>query len=86
MGARLPRASRRLQEDAVTKWEELHPEKKRKKGRAAGFGERPDGIDAATWERLMGQMKGDFSWFAASRATARCRLHRNSSSGHRRAL
>ena len=52
-----------LQEDAVTRWEELHPEKKRKKSRAAAsaFGKPPEGIDAATWERLMGQMKGDFS-------------------------
>ena len=57
-----------LKEDAVSKWEELHPEKKRKP-RTAGAGGMPDfgaggvpeGMDPAEWERLMAQMRGDHS-------------------------
>ena len=58
-------------EDAVNRWEELHPEKKRRPKGAGGGGdpfgsfgggEAPDGMDPAEWERLMAQMKGDFSF------------------------
>lgn len=46
--------------DAVEKWLELHPEKRRKKTPPAnqGFGEKPEGMDQAAWERLMAQMHG----------------------------
>ena len=42
-----------LKENAIPRWEELHPEKKR--------ATRPDGMDADEWQRLKAQMKGDFS-------------------------
>jgi len=58
-------------EDAVGRYEELHPEKKPKPRRAGGggsgggggggFGKAPDGMDSLEWEKLMGQMRGDFS-------------------------
>ena len=56
-------------EDAVTKWEELHPEKKRKPSSGGGggrggmpdFGAPPEGTDPKRWEDMMRQMKGDFS-------------------------
>ena len=53
-----------LREDAVTKWEELHPEKKRKPRSQSPFGNMgaaPEGMDPVEWERLMAQMRGDFS-------------------------
>lgn len=45
--------------DAVEQWLELHPEKRRKKTPPPpNFGERPEGMDQAQWERLMNQMHG----------------------------
>lgn len=54
-------------ENAVGRWEELHPEKKRKPRSPAGgmpdFGsEAPPDMDPREWERLMSQMRGDFSY------------------------
>ena len=51
-----------LKEDAVSRWEELHPEKKRKpraSGGGGGFGgdTPPEGMDPAEWERLMAQIR-----------------------------
>ena len=59
-------------ENAVERWEELHPEKKPRRSRApAGGGDDPlggmdpgavpDGMDPKEWARLMAQMRGDFS-------------------------
>lgn len=46
------------EEDAVERWLERHPEKRRKKATPpAGFGEKPDGMDSAQWERLLEQMQ-----------------------------
>ena len=61
-----------LKEDAVSRWEEIHPEKKRKPRAAGGGGggggipgldgmEAPEGMDPLQWERLMAQMRGDHS-------------------------
>lgn len=68
---------RAYKEDAIGRWEELHPEKKRKPrpasggggagggfggGGAGGFGGKaPEGMDPMEWEKLMAQMRGDFS-------------------------
>ena len=58
-------------EDAVGRWEKLHPEKKkapRSSGPGGGggfggnsYGKAPDGMEQDKWEDLMAQMKGDFS-------------------------
>lgn len=58
-------------EDAVGRWEELHPEKKRKPpkgdggagipGMGGGFGKAPDGMDQGKWDDMMAQMRGDFT-------------------------
>ena len=58
-------------EDAVTRWETLHPEKKKKPrsaSRSGGGGsggipgmETPEGTDPGKWEDMMRQMKGDFT-------------------------
>eukprot|EP00324_Dicrateria_rotunda_P000474 CAMPEP_0206166062 /NCGR_PEP_ID=MMETSP1474-20131121/22677_1 /ASSEMBLY_ACC=CAM_ASM_001110 /TAXON_ID=97495 /ORGANISM="Imantonia sp., Strain RCC918" /LENGTH=201 /DNA_ID=CAMNT_0053569829 /DNA_START=1 /DNA_END=606 /DNA_ORIENTATION=- len=60
-------------EDAVGRWEELHPDKKPKPRSAPGGGgggggggmpdfggKAPEGYDQAAWEKLMAQMRGDF--------------------------
>lgn len=44
--------------DAVEQWLQLHPEKRRKKTPPISYGEKPDGMDQAQWERLMQQMHG----------------------------
>ena len=67
-------------EDAVGRWEELHPDKKPKPRSAPGGGggsggggmpdfggKAPEGYDQAAWEKLMAQMRGDFSHEKASR-------------------
>jgi hypothetical protein len=61
-------------ENAVERWEELHPEKKKPKrpaggggggggipGMDFGGGGAPEGMDPGKWEDLMAQMRGDFS-------------------------
>ena len=56
-------------ENAVQRWEKLHPEKKAKAKKASGgrsappenFGPPPDGTDPKRWEDMMRQMRGDFS-------------------------
>lgn len=61
-------------ENAVGRWEELHPEKKAKPRSSSGGGgggggykggdfggKAPDGMDPLEWEKLMGQMKGNFA-------------------------
>ena len=60
-----------LKEDAVSRWEELHPEQKPKpRWRTPGGSadpdtlngmEPPEGMDPKEWDRLMAQMRGDFS-------------------------
>ena len=52
-----------FREDAIAKYEELHPEKKRKPRASGGSGgfNAPEGMDPLEWERLMAQMRGDFS-------------------------
>ena len=45
-----------LDNDAIQKWWDLHPEKKPKKKLEA-----PDGVDGDMWEKLQRQMAGDFS-------------------------
>ena len=62
---------RAYKEDAVSRWEELHPEKKKKPrsaSRSGGGGsggipgmETPEGTDPGKWEDMMRQMKGDFT-------------------------
>ena len=58
---------RALEEDAIERYEKLHPEKARKPrprgGGAGGFPDMaaPDGMDPAEWARMMAQMRGDFS-------------------------
>eukprot|EP00316_Scyphosphaera_apsteinii_P013240 CAMPEP_0119321714 /NCGR_PEP_ID=MMETSP1333-20130426/56227_1 /TAXON_ID=418940 /ORGANISM="Scyphosphaera apsteinii, Strain RCC1455" /LENGTH=209 /DNA_ID=CAMNT_0007328749 /DNA_START=58 /DNA_END=687 /DNA_ORIENTATION=- len=65
-------------EDAVGRWEKLHPEKKKPKRSAGGTGgypggpgsgypdysnmKPPDGMDSQEWARMMAQMSGDFSY------------------------
>ena len=56
-------------ENAVGRWEELHPEKKKKPRPVGGGGgsnpyadmKAPEGMDPDEWARLMGHMRGDFS-------------------------
>ena len=54
-----------LNENAIQRWEELHPEKKRSKPAGGGpdfdAAQMPEGMDPAAWAKLMGQMRGDFS-------------------------
>lgn len=60
-----------LAENAVPRYEEIHPEKKRKPrwrtpggaGDPTAFDgmEPPEGMDKEQWERLTAQMRGDFS-------------------------
>ena len=56
-----------LQEDAISRWEELHPEKKRRPRAAGGGGmdfgdmKTPEGMDPLQWAKLKAQMSGDFS-------------------------
>ncbi|KAL1514981.1 hypothetical protein AB1Y20_004056 [Prymnesium parvum] len=55
-------------ENALARWEERHPEKKSPPRRASGGGmpdyggKPPEGMDPQEWERLMAQMRGDFSF------------------------
>ena len=57
-----------LKEDAVTRYEEKYPEKRKRKrsGGAGGMpdfgGPPPEGMDPAEWAKLMAQMRGDFSY------------------------
>ena len=56
-----------LKENAVSRWEELHPEKKRKPrgpgpGGFAFGGDAPEGIEPEAWAKLKAQMNGDFSY------------------------
>jgi len=44
--------------DAVEKWLDVHPEKRRKKSPPQMYGEKPEGMDQAQWERIMQQMHG----------------------------
>ena len=57
---------RAYKEDAITRWEELHPEKKRKPRPAGGGGKggggfpnmgAPEGTDPGQWEDMMRQMQ-----------------------------
>lgn len=46
-----------FEEDAVERWLELHPEKRRKTTPKAEAP--PEGMDPTQWERIMAQMRGD---------------------------
>lgn len=61
-----------IEENAVARWEDKYPEKKRKPRPAGGGGggpnmdfsgmQPPEGMDPKEWARVMGQMRGDFSY------------------------
>lgn len=45
-----------FEQDAVERWLDLHPEKRRKK--APTPAQKPEGMDQAQWERILAQMQG----------------------------
>ena len=53
-----------LDTNAIPRWEELHPEKKRRPRAATGGIDGmapPEGMSADEWANIMGKMRGDFS-------------------------